>query len=146
MPYSYYSVYDGRKIFSTVFNIIYGKFATTKGELEFVRAIVAPIKHEMRRQYEAELAEYNEEKAVWDSKCSQKERASRGPAPKEPTFRTPFVSANSSASAVYRGLDANGGWGLMFETEADTLSNMLSKGEYGDYTDLLRKVHHHEEC
>ena len=32
----------------------------------------------------------------------------------------------------------------MFETEADTLTNMLTKSDYGDYTDLLRKCFHHE--
>lgn len=146
LPFSYFGIYDGRKVYAPVFNIIFGGFATSKGDLEFCRQIALPIKKEMRRQYEAEYSDYEEQKAQWDAKCTPKERSTRGVAPKEPSLKNPFVSANSSASAVYRSLDANEGWGIMFEPEADTLTNMLSKSEYGDYTDLLRKIHQHEEC
>ena len=37
----------------------------------------------------------------------------------------------------------NGGWGITFETEADTLSIALNT-DYGDYSDGLRKALHHE--
>ena len=135
-----YAIYDGRKVFAALYLIIFGRFATSKGDLEAVRQVAAPIKNEMRHCYEQEKSNYEMEMAAWESKGKKE----RGPEPKEPVFTSPFVSANSSASAVYRSLDANGGWGLIFETEADTLSIMLSKSEYGDYTDLLRKAHHHE--
>ena len=47
------------------------------------------------------------------------------------------------SSAVYRALEANGGSRMIFdETEADTLTNMLSKKEYGNYSDLLRRAFH----
>ncbi|MCQ2254042.1 MAG: DUF3987 domain-containing protein [Bacteroidaceae bacterium] len=142
IPYSLYSIYDRKKVFAPLYNIIYGRFATSKGDLEAVKQIAMPIKLEMRRKYEYEKSEYEAQMLEWEGK-NKKER---GPQPKEPTLRSPFVTANSSASAVYRGLDANEGWGIMFETEADTLTNMLSKAEYGDYSDLLRKAHHHESC
>ena len=48
------------------------------------------------------------------------------------------------SSAVYRALEANGGSGMIFETEADTLTNMISNKEYGNYSDLLRRAFHHE--
>ena len=140
LPRSLYSIYDRRKVYAALYNIIYGRFATSKGDLEAVKQIVMPVKHEMRRKYEAQKSEYEEEMAQWEAKGKKE----RGPQPKEPTLCSPFISANSSASAVYRALDANGGWGEMFETESDTLANMLSKSEYGDYSDLLRKAHHHE--
>lgn len=140
LPKSLYSIYDRRKVYAPLYNIIYGRFATSKGDLEAVKQIVMPVKHEMRRKYEAQKSEYEEEMALWEAKGKKE----RGPQPKEPTLCSPFITANSSASAVYRALDANGGWGEMFETESDTLTNMLSKSEYGDYSDLLRKAHHHE--
>lgn len=142
LPESLYSIYDRRKVYAPLYNIVYGHFATSKGDLEAVKQILAPVKSEMRRRYEAEKAEYDEALSQWEAK-SKKER---GPQPKEPTLRSPFVYANSSAAVVYSDLDANGGWGIMFETEADSLTNMLSKSEYGDYSDLLRKAHHHEAC
>lgn len=142
LPESLYSIYDRRKVYAPLYNIVYGRFATSKGDLEAVRNIIAPVKNEMRRKYETEKAEYDEAMAQWEAK-NKKER---GPQPKEPTPCSPFVYANSSAAVVYSDLDANGGWGIMFETEADSLTNMLSKSEYGDYSDLLRKAHHHEAC
>ena len=33
---------------------------------------------------------------------------------------------------------------MIFETEADTLTNMISNKEYGNYSDLLRRAFHHE--
>lgn len=140
IPKSVYGIYDGRKVYTPLYLIIYGTYASSKGDLEAVKKIVAPIKKEMRIEYEEKRKQYEIEKAAWDA-ASKKDR---GPEPKEPVPASPFIPANSSASAVYRALDANGGSGLMFETEADTLTNMLSKSEYGDYTDLLRKCFHHE--
>ena len=40
-------------------------------------------------------------------------------------------------------LDANQTFGLMFETEGDTLTNALST-EWGNFSDVLRKAFHHE--
>ena len=142
LPSSLYGIYDRRRVYAPLYNIIYGSFATRKGDVEACRRLAEPVKNEMRRAYEAEKTEYEKQMAVWESMP----KASRGAPPAEPVFRTPFVAANSSASAVYRGLEANGGWGIMFETEADSLTGMLSKSEYGDYSDLLRKAHHHETC
>lgn len=142
LPSSIYSLYDRRKIYAPLYNFIYGRFATSKGDLEAVKHIADPIKREMRRKYDDDKAAYDEEMLKWEN-LPKKER---GPQPVEPVLHSPFVYANSSAAVVYRDLDANGGWGVMFETEADSLSNMLSKSEYGDYSDLLRKAHHHESC
>jgi hypothetical protein len=54
-----------------------------------------------------------------------------------------FLPANSSSSMLYELLETNGGIGLIFETEADTLSNAL-KQEWGDFSDVLRKDFHNE--
>lgn len=142
LPDSYYGKYDRRKVYAPIYNILYGRFATSKGDLEGVRHIATPLKREMRRKYEEQLASYEKEMAEWEVK-NKKER---GPQPKEPVLCSPFISANSSSAVVYYDLGNNGGWGVMFETEADSLTNMLSKSEYGDYSDLLRKTHHHETC
>lgn len=142
LPKSLYSIYDRRRIYPSLYTIIYGGFASKKGDLEACRKLLEPVKRQMRQQYEKEVADYELALANWENAP----KASRGKMPEEPTLRSPFIPANSSASAVYRALAANGGWGEIFDTEADTLTNMLSKKEYGDFSDLLRKAHHHEEC
>ena len=142
LPKSLYSIYDRRRIYAPLYTIVYGGFASKKGDLEACRKLIEPVKRQMRQQYEKEVADYELALANWENAP----KASRGKMPEKPTPRSPFIPANSSASAVYRALAANGGWGEIFDTEADTLTNMLSKKEYGDFSDLLRKAHHHEEC
>ena len=142
LPKSLYSIYDRRRIYPSLYTIVYGGFASKKGDLEACRKLIEPVKQHMRQQYEKDVADYELALANWENAP----KASRGKMPEKPTPRSPFIPANSSASAVYRALAANGGWGEIFDTEADTLTNMLSKKEYGDFSDLLRKAHHHEEC
>ena len=134
-----YGVYDGRRVYAPLFNIIYSGAGNEKGNLVFAKMLAWQIKKEMRRTYEAEKQDYDRAMAEWEAKGKKE----RGEAPKEPAYRDPFVPGNSSSSAVYRALDANGGWGMMFETEADTVSSMIDS-DYGNYSDLMRKAHHHE--
>jgi hypothetical protein len=54
-----------------------------------------------------------------------------------------FIPANNSASKIYQMLEMNGGKGLIFETEADTLSSSM-KQEWGSFSDVLRKAFHNE--
>ena len=140
VPQAVYGIYDGRKVFASTYLAIYGPYASSKGDLEAAKKLVASIRREMKIAYDEKLKEYEKEMAIWEN-TPKKER---GPEPKMPVPTSPFIPANSSASAIYRALDANGGWGIMYETEADTLTNMLTKSDYGDYTDLLRKCFHHE--
>ena len=134
-----YGVYDGRRVYAPLFNIIYSSAGNDKGSLIFARQLAYGVKNEMRGKYIAAKQEYDKAMAEWEAKGKKE----RGEAPKEPVYRDPFVPGNSSSSAVYRAMDANGGWGMMFETEADTVSAMIAS-DYGNYSDLMRKAHHHE--
>ncbi|UKK73080.1 DUF3987 domain-containing protein [Segatella bryantii] len=134
-----YGIYDGRRVYAPLYNIIYSGAGNGKGNLMFNKELAYQVKKEMRSAYDAEKSKYDQAMAEWESKSKK----DRGDAPREPVYRDPFVPGNSSSSAVYRALDANGGWGLMFETEADTVSSMIDS-DYGNYSDLMRKAHHHE--
>lgn len=136
-----YGLYDARRVYAPLYNIVYGAAGSSKGEIAFCKRIAAPVKQEMRRQYEYDKQQYEQQMAQYEAQG--KAKADRGEAPKEPPYRDPFVPGNSSSSAVYRAMDANGGWGMMFETEADTVSAMIAS-DYGNYSDLMRKAHHHE--
>ena len=63
--------------------------------------------------------------------------------PQEPPIKTLLIPANSSATSVYQVLNDNGGIGLMFETEGETLANTF-KSDYGNFSDGFRKAFHHE--
>lgn len=143
-PSGVFGIYDSRKVYAPLYNIIFATAGSGKGEVAFCRCMAKPMKDEMRRRYEAEKAEYDTQVAQYETARKKKgTSADAMPRPQEPLFRTPFVAGNSSSSAVYRSIESNGGWGLMFETEADTVSLML-KSDYGNYSDLMRKAYHHE--
>ena len=77
--------------------------------------------------YERLMKEYKESKS--ESKSGEKDTSNVDEAPHR---RTLFIPTNSSAASVIQQLDNNGGVGLIFDTECDTLSAIL-KSEYGDY-------------
>lgn len=109
-----------------------------KGSLKYCREIVAPIHNELREASELLMKEYKENKS--ESKSGEKTASDADEAPHR---RTLFIPTNSSAASVIQQLDNNGGIGLIFDTECDTLSAIL-KSEYGDYSTIIRKSYHHE--
>ena len=134
-----YGLYDGRRVYAPVYNIVFSRAGNGKGMLSFCRHLLYPVKREMKRKYEEEKAEYDKAMAAWEIQ----NKKDRGQTPVEPVRQDPFMPGNSSASAVYRQMEANGGWGMIFETEADTVSAIIGT-DYGNYSDLMRKAHHHE--
>ena len=110
-----------------------------------MKHLLSPIEHELLKQYYAQLAEYKEQYAEWETKKSQRGKSgeSAGVEPEEPQYRSLFVSADSSAAAFKQDLFSYGGRGMIFSTEADTLTQALSQ-EWGQFTDILRMAFHHE--
>jgi hypothetical protein len=134
-------IYDRRLVFPPFYNFIVAPSGADKGIIPACLALVRLIKLEILSRYEAEHREYIKKKAVYDS-LSKKEKAN-ATEPEEPAYRSPLISVNASATAFYQDLAANDGWGAIFETEADTLTQTI-KQDYGDYSSGLRKAFHHE--
>jgi hypothetical protein len=63
--------------------------------------------------------------------------------PEQPPFKVVFIPANSSYAKILTHLQQNEGEGIICETEADTMGNVL-KQEWGGYSDMLRKAFQHE--
>lgn len=143
IPDNIYFVYGQREVYTPLDLIIYGDAASGKGELPFIMGILKPLKQEIEGAYHAKMADYQNEHALWEAKRTKEEKMERGPEPQEPEHSNPLIPGNSSATAALLQLKANGGWGLMFETEGDVVANSF-KTDYGDYSTLLRKAAHHE--
>lgn len=109
-----HTVYNGRTVFANMFMFISAPAGSGKGNLAFVRDIFKP--------YETYINSLQE-----DNRQSL------------------FVPGNSTASALISQLrDCDKGGRILFETEADTLTNALNQ-EHGNFSDILRKIFHHEE-
>lgn len=57
--------------------------------------------------------------------------------------KTLFIPADSSATAFCQALKDNNEWGLLFDTEGDTLANSFGK-DYSDFSAQLRKAFQNE--
>lgn len=140
---NYYAIYDERVIYPPLYFLFCGKAASRKGEIGLALKVLKALKREIQKAYHAEMEAYEQAHASWEAKTTKAERAERGPEPKEPKYRSPIMAANSSYAVFISDLKANNGWGVMFDTEADNVSQML-KTDYGDYSTLLRQAPHHE--
>ena len=133
-------VYDRRTVYPNLFLFVTARASSGKGRLNLCRHLVEPIHDRLREINEAEVMEYKHKLAEYNAAGKKKVDMEK---PEEPPMRMLFIPANSSATAVYQVLNDNGGEGLMFETEGDTLANTFGS-DYGNYSDGFRKAFHHE--
>ena len=136
-----YGVYDNRRIYAPFYTIISAPAAADKGQLTACRQLLMPIQLELDQENQKAQDDYQQQMAQYLALDKSKRAAT--PQPQEPPYRSVFIPANSSATATYQALSDNHGWGAIFETEADTMTQAL-KSDYGDYSDGLRKAFHHE--
>lgn len=123
-----YGIYNGIEVYPNLFLYLTAQASAGKGKLTQCRHIVQPIHDMYRQEYAQEMEDY---KLLG---CNDIEK---------PILKTLFIPANSSSTAVYQMLNNNGGTGLIFETEGDTLATTL-KSDFGNFSDGLRKAFHHE--
>lgn len=131
-------VYDQRVVYTNLFLFISGKASAGKSKMTLCRHLVTPVHQLRKEQHCREVQSYYEELATYNAN-----KNSGSMPPQKPPVRVLFLPANSSATAMYQTLNDNGGQGLMFETEGDTLANTFAS-DYGNYDDGLRKCFHHE--
>jgi Protein of unknown function (DUF3987) len=110
-----------------------------KGTMSWSRMLGTAINKSLEEKYKVEYAMYEEDLAKYHSK----DKDENMPRPIEPVQKRLFIPANSSCASIYEHLSANEAFGIIFDTEADTMSSTM-KNDWGDYSYLLRKAFHHE--
>lgn len=132
-------LYDGVKVYANLFYFLTARAASGKGRLDLCRYLVRPIHRRLKDLHETALSTYEQELATWEAAPKK----TRGPKPEKPSQTMLLIPANTSATAVYQLLNDNGGRGLIFETEGDTLANAF-ENDFSNYSDGFRKAFHHE--
>lgn len=138
---NFFGLYDGRKVYTSGYIAITAPAASGKGDIAVCRNLVEPVEEEIHNAFLKEQENYQQELATW-SGLDKKQKAEISQ-PKEPPFRSLFISANSSTTSVCQSINDNHGNGLIFESEGVTMASTL-KTEYGDYSDVLCKAFQHE--
>lgn len=125
-------VYDNREVGTNLYTIIIAPAASGKGNAIWSRKILAPIEEQLH-------IENIKAMKVYQQKLENKKGKYVDPPPQKHLC----IPGNSSSSSVIMILQANQVFGLIHETEADTLANIKSH-DWSNHTDLLRKSFHHE--
>lgn len=135
-----YGIYGDRPVFPNLFLFVTAPASAGKGRLTLCRRLVQPIQDQFRNLFNQDLEKYRKERAAYEQRRKKDPTVK---APREPVRKMLIIPANSSATMIYQILAENGGAGLMFETEGDTLANIFAS-DYGNYSDGFRKAFHHE--
>ncbi len=117
-------IYDHRRIFSNLFLFITAPASAGKGVLKWVYLLADEIQKYLTIRYQVQMMAYKESE---DQSTAEK-----------PVKETYYIPGNASITAMIRQLYNNGGYGVMLESEADTL-NVAMKNDWGNYSEVFRK-------
>ncbi len=131
-------IYDNRYVYPNLYTFIDAPAGSGKGVLNFLRYLAEPIHHEKRQESRKLWQEYEQQKAE-----IKKEKGKSVTEIKEPPSKMLLIPANNSASSFIQTLNDNDGSGILFATEADTLTNSLAQ-DWGNFSDVMRCAFHHE--
>jgi len=127
--------YDVQHYGCNLYCYVLGAYGTGKGGLQLAYLLGKAV-HARRKKISAEL------QAKYKQDCIEA-KEKKQPEPEKPGNKMLFIPANISKSGLVELLIDNGGKGILFETEGDTLADAL-KTEHGGFSDVLRKAFHHE--
>jgi len=130
-------IYDGSTVNPNLFVFITAPASAGKGNMKWARNLVKPIHDELRKESEAEIKFFNKRLAEWKDDKSLPHPGDK------PIPKCLLIPGNISGTGVLQTVADNEGKGLIFETEADTLSGALAQ-DWGNFSDFLRKAFHHE--
>lgn len=138
--------YFGFPLGTNMYCFVVGRYGTGKGVLNLAK-ILGDAVHEYRRaKTKTARTEYGRKNEIYNSNKRLFDRGETTQMP-EPPAAPPnlrlYIPANSSKSGIIKLVADNEGCGIIFETEGDTLTEML-KQDFGNFSDVLRKAFHHE--
>lgn len=134
-------IYHGRRTHPNLYTLVLAPAASGKSALNYARLLAEGYQNELLEKSEQLKKEYKTaqrdyQQAIANSGNGQNQNPDP---PEKPPYKMLFIPANSSSSRIIRHLSDNQGKGIICETEADTLGNVL-KQDWGGYSDLLRKA------
>lgn len=138
-------LYGGKVVYPNLFSFLLAPPASGKGSLTFAKMLadkyhkaVMSNSKDAAKQYEQEMEAHKHTKKYLKKDEKPPE------APEEPPFKVVYIPANTSNAKIIKHIEDNEGFGIICETEADTLGQTF-KNDWGSYSDLLRKAYHHEK-
>jgi hypothetical protein len=132
--------YAGQKVRPNLFILVTAPPSAGKGTLTWAKYLGENIHQFLRLSSRQSQSKYKADLAVYNQQRKNNPSADK---PEPPTLKMHFISANVSASAIIQTLEDNDCKGILYSSEADTLTGALSH-DWGNFSDMLRKAFHHE--
>ena len=137
-------IYHQERVFPNLFGFIIAPAANGKGVMKNAKRLADKYHCKITEQSKAEKEEYEKELLRYKAICAKLKKDEEPPEkPEEPPYKRVFIPADNSQSMLIKMINDNGGNGIMFETEADTMSG-ANKQDWGSYSPLMRGAFHHE--
>lgn len=119
--------YDKKKHFPHLYTMVIAPPASGKGSMGYSSILIEKIhQHELNKS-RVNIKNWGKEKIG-----------------KRPSLDVKILPGNVSSAKFYSHMKENEHGLLIFESEADSISNML-KQDWGNFSDILRKAYHHEK-
>jgi len=119
--------YGRKKHYPHLYTMIIAPPASGKGSMNYASILIEDI-------HQRKLEESRAKIKVW-------EKQKKG---NKPNIDARIIPGNVSSAKFYSHIKNNEHGLLIFESEADSMSNML-KQDWGNFSDILRKAFHHEK-
>ena len=137
-------VYNQQTVYPQLFSFIIAPAASGKSAMKFSKMLADKYHEHIIRNSRDDKQRHDIEMADYKNQLRFKTKSDEvSDPPQEPSFKVVFIPANASYAKIISHLEQNLGEGIICETEADTMGNVL-KQEWGGYSDLLRKAFQHE--
>jgi Protein of unknown function (DUF3987)/VirE N-terminal domain len=130
---SVYGIYDDQTLGANLFAFITAPASAGKSTMKWSRNLIFKINKELKEESRKKIDNY----------LNNLDEGKRSSSRDKPKNKALLIPANNSSTGVIQSIADNDGLGLIFETEADTLSGTLAQ-EWGNFSDSLRKAFHHE--
>jgi len=132
--------YDNNLVGMNLFIFISAPGSAGKGVMMWARRLAEVLHKDLESNYRQQVSEYEEAMRQYNEAKSNGQEAILPIKPERKLF---LIPTNSSAIKVIQTLKANGNFGVMFDTEADTLAQTFGN-DWGNFSDILRKIFQHE--
>jgi hypothetical protein len=116
--------YDRSRVGPNLFVFLAASASAGKGILSFARMLGEGIQASLEQEYILLENEYNKKTKT---KQNNGELDSVDESPVKPVRKKLFIPSNSSTASLLSSIQANGDFGILFESEADTLVSVLKK-------------------
>lgn len=124
-------IYDGRLFSMNIFSFISAPAASGKGVVDRIVKAAEGIHEELFRDYQQQMEAYKN--------LGEEEKKDAV----KPEMKKFLIPANTTSAKLIHSLSINQEFGLVIDTEADTLST-ANRSEHGNFSDILRKAFQHE--